>query len=187
VRMATFGSAGVFARRLIPFTGSVPRRRDDAPAGPGQVALGGGDVPPGANTDAKPKARVRRWQEAKPMHEAGVVSRVPRGSRHAQAWEADRNTNRTGYTHQHGAGRTNGRTMATVIVAARNETTEGVQVEDGSVPRMAVNGTVPRFEGRLPEASAAALVCTPTAINGTVHPDVRPRPPRRTSNAARRQ
>jgi hypothetical protein len=39
------------------------------------------------------------------MHEAGVVSRVPRDSRHAQAWEMDRNTDQTSSTHQHGAGR----------------------------------------------------------------------------------
>jgi len=38
----------------------------------------------------------------------------------------------------------------------------------------------------MPEASAAVLVHAPTADNGTVHPDVRPCPPRRTSNAAKR-
>jgi hypothetical protein len=39
------------------------------------------------------------------MHEAGVVSRVPRDSRHAQAWEMDRNTDQTSSTHQHRAGK----------------------------------------------------------------------------------
>lgn len=38
----------------------------------------------------------------------------------------------------------------------------------------------------MPEVSAAVLVHAPTAVNGTVHPDVRPCPPRRTSNAAKR-
>jgi hypothetical protein len=47
------------------------------------------------------QSAVQRWQEANPLHEAGVVSRVPRGSRHAKAGETDRNTNRTGKTHQH--------------------------------------------------------------------------------------
>jgi len=90
---------------MILVIGSVLRRRDDAPAGRRQTVLGGDDAPAGANTDAKPKVRVQRWQEAKPMHEAGVVSRVPRDSRHAQAWEMDRNTDQTSSTHQHGAGR----------------------------------------------------------------------------------
>jgi len=38
----------------------------------------------------------------------------------------------------------------------------------------------------MPESSAAVLVHAPTAVNGTVHPYVRPCPPRRTSNAAKR-
>jgi hypothetical protein len=38
----------------------------------------------------------------------------------------------------------------------------------------------------MPEASAAVLVHAPTAVYGTVHLDVRPCPPRRTSNAAKR-
>ena len=38
----------------------------------------------------------------------------------------------------------------------------------------------------MPEASTAVLVHAPTAVNGTVHPGVRPCPPRRTSNAAKR-
>ena len=59
-------------------------------------------------------------------------------------------------------------------------------MEEVSVPRMAVNGTVPRIERRMPEALAAAVVHAPTSVNGTVHDGVRQRPPRRTSNAAKR-
>lgn len=38
----------------------------------------------------------------------------------------------------------------------------------------------------MPEASAEVLVHAPSAVNGTVHSGVRPCPPRRTSNAAKR-
>lgn len=71
----------------------------------GKRVLGGDDAPAGANTDAKPKAHVQRCQEAKLTHEAAVMPRVPRDSRHAQAWEMDRNTDQTSSTHQHGAGK----------------------------------------------------------------------------------
>jgi hypothetical protein len=46
------------------------------------------------------KCRVPRRQAAQQRHETGVVSRVPRGSRHAQACGTDRNTYQTGSTHQ---------------------------------------------------------------------------------------
>ena len=45
--------------------------------------------------------RVQPRQAAKgALHKPGVVSRVPRRSRSADAGETDRNTNRTGSTHQ---------------------------------------------------------------------------------------
>ena len=46
------------------------------------------------------QSAVQRWREAKPLHETGVVSRVPRSARSASVGETDSNTNQTGNTHQ---------------------------------------------------------------------------------------
>ena len=66
---------------MIPVTDEYPRHCD-APVGPGSWAFDVLTVLTGTSIDAKYGA-VQRWQEPKPMHETGVVSRVPRRSRSA--------------------------------------------------------------------------------------------------------
>ncbi len=48
------------------------------------------------------KSAVQRWQEVR-LHETGVVSRVPRSARRAQALETDSNTDQNGSSHQAGS------------------------------------------------------------------------------------
>ena len=48
-------------------------------------------VPTGTDIDAN-QSSVQRWQEAQPLHETGVVSRVPRSAQWAQVLETDSNT-----------------------------------------------------------------------------------------------
>ena len=67
------------ARRMIPVTDWYPRHCD-APVGLGSMAFDVFSVPTGTTIDAKYCA-VQRWQALKPMHETGVVSRVPCRSR----------------------------------------------------------------------------------------------------------
>ena len=38
---------------------------------------------------------MQRWQAAKPLHETGVVSRVPRSARRTQVLETDNNTDQS--------------------------------------------------------------------------------------------
>ena len=55
-------------------------------------------LPTGSAIDANAACRGGKQQSKR--HETGVVSRVPRSSRNAQASGTDRNTDRTGSTHQ---------------------------------------------------------------------------------------
>ena len=66
-------------RRMILVTDRLPRR-NDAPPGLGQ---GLRCVSRAHRHDhrCQTKSAVQRWQEAKPLHETGVVSRVPRSAR----------------------------------------------------------------------------------------------------------
>jgi hypothetical protein len=83
-------------RRLIPVTDRVPRTPRQATGQRPSMCVRCPQAPPSMPN----QSAVQRWQVANPLHEAGVVSRVPRGSRHAKACETDSNTNRTGSTHQ---------------------------------------------------------------------------------------
>lgn len=79
-----------------------PPRRDGAPGEPwvnGSTRCVGFQQESGI--DAKDGCSRGKQQEA--LHKAGVVSRVPRRSRLAQASETDRDTDQTGSTHQHAA------------------------------------------------------------------------------------
>lgn len=55
-------------------------------------------LPTGSTIDAYTACRGGKQQNKR--HETGVVSRVPRISRHAWACGTDKNTYRTGFTHQ---------------------------------------------------------------------------------------
>jgi len=60
-----------------------------------------GSMSPAPNREShRCQERVQPRQAAKTLHTTGVVSRVPRGSRNAKAFETDRNTDRIGSTHQ---------------------------------------------------------------------------------------
>ena len=76
-----------------PRHGSVPAS-SDAPPG-----LGKGPAMCVRCLQAPPsppkKGAVQRRQEAKPLHETGVVSRVPRSARWAEALETDINTDQS--------------------------------------------------------------------------------------------
>lgn len=71
-----------------------PPRRNDAPPGLGQ---GLRCVSRAHRHDhrCQTKGAVQRWQEAKPLHETGVVSRIPRSARRTQVLETDNNTERS--------------------------------------------------------------------------------------------
>lgn len=76
---------------MIPVTDSQQRLRwFDAPPGLRSRAF---DAPRRKARRSTPKqSAVQRWQAAKLLHKTGVVSRVPRSARSAQAGETDSNT-----------------------------------------------------------------------------------------------
>lgn len=165
---ASHRTAAQCGSSLSPFPNGrrLTSRATRAPLSLGYWFNSMGRVPTGTAIDAK-SGCSRGKQQKEALHKPGVVSRVPRRSRSADAGETDRNTYRTGGTHQQQQG--------SKRKAARRDGSDrkGNRWQLAQRPRIDCNWTA----GRLPSSGGVfhgggrEARCLARRASGTVRPE----------------